>query len=246
MRRTLVEHARQVVPRPKALIPRSLPMKKHRSVRQTLYVPLPVFCCFCRCWRVANCCGRLPLTRIPDSCCIPFLICCGRLLTETRGSFVRKSLSQSLLCKGCVLVTPTNSASPVRKRTKSEFVHLRSLPGVEPQTSTGRVAWIWPEIEAALTTGKKLREVWDAARADGLDIPYPQFRVYVSRIRRRQSRQRRSQTAPPPAASAESNASPLPPPNSADPYRNLREQREKKQSDEFHFDPFSIQKQLID
>jgi hypothetical protein len=55
-------------------------------------------------------------------------------------------------------------------------VNLRSLPGIEPATSTGRVAWIWPEIEAALATGKKLREVWDVVRADGFDIPYPQFR----------------------------------------------------------------------
>src|SRR5579864_6211271 len=76
-------------------------------------------------------------------------------------------------------------ASQSRRRTKSHLVHLRSLPGVEPATSTGRVAWIWPEIEAGLATGKKLREVWNAARADGLDIPYPQFRVYVSRVRRR-------------------------------------------------------------
>src|SRR5271157_132737 len=79
-----------------------------------------------------------------------------------------------------------NSVSPSRKRTKSDLVHLRTLPNVEPATSTGRVAWIWPEIEAALATGKKLREVFDAACADGLDIPYPQFRVYVSRLRSRQ------------------------------------------------------------
>jgi hypothetical protein len=72
-----------------------------------------------------------------------------------------------------------------RRKTKSALVHLRTLPDVEPATSTGRVAWIWPEIEAALATGKKLREVFDAARADGLDIPYPQFRVYVSRLRNR-------------------------------------------------------------
>jgi hypothetical protein len=31
--------------------------------------------------------------------------------------------------------------------------------------------WIWPEIEAALATGKKLREVWEAAHDDGLAIP---------------------------------------------------------------------------
>lgn len=61
-------------------------------------------------------------------------------------------------------MTPS-SVSPSRKRTKSDLLHLRTLPSAEPATSTGRVAWIWPEIEAALGTGKKLREVWDAARA---------------------------------------------------------------------------------
>jgi hypothetical protein len=130
---------------------------------------------------------------------------------------------------------------------KSELLHLRSLPGAEPATSTGRVAWIWPEIEASLATGKKLREVWDSIRADGLDIPYPQFRVYVSRIRSRQSRQRRLEPATTPRAAAESSAEPQPQsPAPTDPFRNLREQRDKKQSDGFSYDPFSIQKQLID
>jgi hypothetical protein len=98
-----------------------------------------------------------------------------------------------------------------------------------------------------LATGKKLREVWDAACADGLEIPYPQFRVYVSRIRIRKSRQGKSETARTPHAAAYPNAefqpeSPAPP----DPFRNVREQREKKQSDGFNYDPFSIRKQLVD
>jgi len=135
--------------------------------------------------------------------------------------------------------------SPSRKRTKSDLVHLRALPNVEPATSTGRVAWIWPEIEAALGTGKKLREVWDAARADGFDIPYPQFRVYVSRLRNRR-RNHPPEPAPQPCAapnlSATSAGSSVP----SDPFRNLREQREKKQSTGFDYDPFSIQKELID
>ena len=136
---------------------------------------------------------------------------------------------------------------PLRKRTKSELVNLRSLPSIEPATSTSRVAWIWPEIEAALATGKKLREVWDAVRADGLEIPYPQFRVYVSRIRSRHSRQRRSEPALTPRAAADSSAEPQPQaPTATDPFSNLREQREKKQTDGFTYDPFSIQKQLID
>src|SRR5580693_778913 len=40
----------------------------------------------------------------------------------------------------------------------------------------------------------KLREVWEAAKLDGLEIPYPQFRVYVARLRRR--RQKPSQSLP--------------------------------------------------
>lgn len=140
-----------------------------------------------------------------------------------------------------------NAVSPSKKRTKSDLVHLRTLPSVEPATGTGRVAWIWPEIEAALGTGKKLREVWDAARADGFDIPYPQFRVYVSRLRHRRRLNHPPEPAQQPGAavkSAAASASEPPPPS--DPFRNLREQREKKQSAGFNYDPFSIQKQLID
>ena len=142
---------------------------------------------------------------------------------------------------------PSQAQHPVRRR-KDDLVNIRSLARREPETGTGKVMWIWPEIEASLATGKKLREVWDAVRADGLDIPYPQFRVYVSRIRNRQSRRRRLEPATTPLAAAESSAepqpqSPAPPP---DPFSNLREQREKKQSDGFTYDPFSIQNQLID
>jgi hypothetical protein len=145
------------------------------------------------------------------------------------------------------LTMTANPVSPNQKRTKSDLVHLRTLPGVEPATSTGRVAWIWPEIEAALGTGKKLREIWEAARADGFDIPYPQFRVYVSRLRNRRRLNRPPEPAPQPCAAPKSAAtSASGPPAQSDPFRNLREQREKKQSTGFNYDPFSIQKQLID
>ncbi len=142
-------------------------------------------------------------------------------------------------------MTPS-SVSQSRKRTKSDLVHLRTLPSAEPATSTGRVAWIWPEIEAALGTGKKLREVWDAARADGFDIPYPQFRVSVSRLRHRLLNQLTAPAPQPYASDQSAVTSASGSPASSDPFRNLREQREKKQSTGFDYDPFSIQKQLID
>jgi hypothetical protein len=89
----------------------------------------------------------------------------------------------------------------------------------------------------------KLREVWEAAKLDGLEIPYPQFRVYVSRLRRRHQRLPISTSAHPPVVTngeAELLA-PVPP----DPFRNLREQREKKNQSGFEYDPFSIGKKLI-
>jgi hypothetical protein len=108
------------------------------------------------------------------------------------------------------------------------------------------VAWIWPEIEAALGTGKKLREVWDAACADGFDIPYPQFRVYVSRLRNRLVNHPTEPAPQPRATDKLAATSHSGSPAASDPFRNLREQREKKQSTGFDYDPFSIQKQLID
>src|ERR1700689_635967 len=115
---------------------------------------------------------------------------------------------------------------PRRRKTSSDLVHLRSLLSVHPATNTGQVTAAWGEIEAGLARGMKLKEVWEAAKLDGLEIPYPQFRVYVSRLRRR--RQPPSTPAPEPQptlANGERGLPTLPPP---DPFNNLREQREKK------------------
>jgi hypothetical protein len=117
---------------------------------------------------------------------------------------------------------------------------LRSLPSVLPATATGQVTAAWGEIEAGLARGMKLREVWEAAKLDGLDIPYPQFRVYVSRMRRRQ---RSSSTPQPPPVLT--NIEQGLPNQQPDPFRNLREQREKMKQSIFEYDPFSINKNLI-
>ena len=131
-----------------------------------------------------------------------------------------------------------------RRKTRTDLVLLRSLLSVEPATSTGRVAAAWEEIEAGLARGLKLREVWDAARLAGVQIPYPQFRVYVSRLRRR--RQRPCATAPQrPSTLTTGERAPADWSN-PDPFNNLREQREKKKQSGFEFDPFSVNKNLID
>ena len=143
------------------------------------------------------------------------------------------------------MTTPT-PVPRLQRRRKTDLVHLRSLPAAEPATSTGRVAWVWPEIQAGLSTGKKLREVWEAAQLDGLQIPYPQFRVYVSRLRKQEKARQFEKTAcQPPSASEQSEASPATQEASVDPFDNLREQRQKKQQTGFDYDPFSNQKDLV-
>jgi hypothetical protein len=132
---------------------------------------------------------------------------------------------------------------PRRRKSRSDLVHLRCLPSNQPATKIGQVTWAWKEIEAGLAAGMKLKEVWHAARQDGLDVSYAQFRVYISRLRHRRQRS----TAAPLPPSVVGNAEPgLPVSLPSDPFNNLREQREKKKQSGFEYDPFSINKNLID
>jgi hypothetical protein len=137
----------------------------------------------------------------------------------------------------------SKTPQPHRRKSRSDLVHLRSLPSCQPGTKIGQVTWAWAEIEVSLAAGMKLKEVWEAAREDGIDTSYAQFRVYISRLRRRRQR---SNIAPlPPVVGDEASSQPDLP--QRDPFRNLREQREKKKKDAgFEYDPFSINKNLID
>jgi hypothetical protein len=102
---------------------------------------------------------------------------------------------------------------------------------LRPATNTGQVTAAWDQIEAGLARGMKLREIWEAAKLDGLAIPYPQFRVYVSRLRRRRQRPSISAPQPPTALTSAEPGLPDPPP---DPFRNLREQREKRKTQDLN------------
>jgi hypothetical protein len=130
---------------------------------------------------------------------------------------------------------------PRRRKSRSDLVHLRSLPSTQPATKIGQVTWAWGEIEAGLAAGMKLKEVWEAARKDGLDTSYAQFRVYISRLRRQRQRSTAA-TLPPPVVNEKPGVPTLP---QADPFQNLREQREKKKQSIFEYDPFSINKNFI-
>jgi len=124
------------------------------------------------------------------------------------------------------------------------MVHLLALSGAEPDTAAGRVAWIWPEIQAGLATGKKLNEIWRAAQQDGLRVPYPHFRVYVCRLRQRERAHANSRPHAVASADGVDPAAPTPehPP---DPFHNLRVERERKKQFGFEYSPFSNRKKLI-
>src|SRR5215467_2620334 len=63
--------------------------------------------------------------------------------------------------------------------------HLESLSMHPPPSQTGKIIWAWPQIVDALKRGWRLSDIWKALQDDGIEMPYNQFRVYVSRIRRR-------------------------------------------------------------
>jgi hypothetical protein len=130
-----------------------------------------------------------------------------------------------------------------RRKTRSDLVHLRSLPLTQPATKIGQVTGAWAESEASLAAGVRLKEIWEAAGRDGLDMSCGQFRVCISRLRRR--RRKPSQTLPeqPPPQTSVENASLAPP--SSDPFRNLREQREKAKLSIFEYDPSAVREDLI-
>jgi hypothetical protein len=68
-------------------------------------------------------------------------------------------------------------------------------------------------------------------------MPYNQFRVYVSRIRRRKEASLRLPAAP---------ERPPDQPATNDPYMGIREQRKLKRRTGFEYDPFSTDKDLLE
>jgi hypothetical protein len=96
-----------------------------------------------------------------------------------------------------------------RRKSRSDLVHLRSLPSTQPATKIGQVIWAWAEIEAGLAAGMKLKEVWAAARRDGIDMSYAQFRVCASRLRQRRRRAPPTVPEQPPQQTNADNGSPV-------------------------------------
>ena len=65
------------------------------------------------------------------------------------------------------------------------FPSLRSLQTALPCTKMGVFRQLLPEIEHLLRLGHRSKAICDCLRADGLDLGYEAFRVYLRRARQR-------------------------------------------------------------
>jgi len=122
-------------------------------------------------------------------------------------------------------------------KTRTQLAHLRALAATPPKTKSGQVVWAWPEIQASLKSGRNLKEIWEALQLDGIVMSYDQFRVYVSRTRKRLAR--RPELIP--SSSKESPELVAPSIASApvrDPLANIRRELERKRTSGFNWSPF--------
>src|SRR6267378_3808795 len=61
---------------------------------------------------------------------------------------------------------------------------LDKLASTAPETQSALIRSLLPGIEAALTSGKRLKAIWEALREEGLQMSYHSFHKTVSRSRK--------------------------------------------------------------
>ena len=194
-----------------------------------LYVPLPILwwpedlVCVARCCRMLQDRG----------------ICPAELQTVCKLLQSAAVLSQSADLAPDNMQAEMNRSKDERSAPKT-LLRLESLPQQPPPSNTGKVIWAWPKIVNALNAGWRLSQIWEALREDGIEMPYNQFRVYVSRIRRRKL------TVAPQPVSPPTDAQTPAEPTASDPYSGIRKQRNLKHRSGFEYDPFSTDKDLLE
>ncbi len=171
---------------------------KNPTTHPTLMFHYRVFGCLGGVFAAGDCCNLLhfvhKLLHTPvdgDKSCILFTKC-SQTVAHCQKSCklgVPTDPAIAYVYEGAIrAMTMSTTPQPYRRRSRSDLVHLRSLPSGPARYQDRAGDWAWGEIEAGLAAGMKLKEVWEAARKDGIDSPYAQFRVYISRLRRRRQR----------------------------------------------------------
>jgi hypothetical protein len=132
------------------------------------------------------------------------------------------------------------------------LARLRSLPAERPTSKMGQVRWAWPEIQAARAAGHTLQRVHQRLHDAGIEIGYRTLSLYIGRLaREQQSGRGYGGAAAKQAKNAKSEgrsrthvlaAAQAP----ADPFANIRRERERKRSAGFDYDAFSTNKNLLE
>jgi hypothetical protein len=118
---------------------------------------------------------------------------------------------------------------------------LGALSHEEPSTKTGKIQQLLPQIEKARQAGITVKRLCEELNKEGLEISYRDFRVLLSRVRRRARNQATLLDAAHPAGTGNSGAAvePLPgesPRSSTGAHSerlaaSIREQKEKLQKE---------------
>ena len=132
------------------------------------------------------------------------------------------------------------------------FPSLRSLQTALPCTKMGVFRQLLPEIEHLLRLGHRSKAICDCLRADGLNLGYDAFRVYLRRARRRlRDSDPEMLTAPHLARersevltcrNVESGLNQHP---SLDPFAGVRRSRQKEARERFEYDPLAPVKENL-
>ena len=68
---------------------------------------------------------------------------------------------------------------------EKDYQHcLDNLAAAAPETKSALIRSLLPGIEAALTSGKRLKAIWEALQEEGLQMSYHSFHKTVSRARK--------------------------------------------------------------
>src|SRR5579864_6332581 len=114
------------------------------------------------------------------------------------------------------------------------LTRLRNLSAEKPTTKMGQVRWLWPEIQVARAAGHTLQLIHKRLNEAGIEIDYRTLSLYIGRLERQQARLGiQNEAAARPAKKENSNGGPLRSETgletaAADPFVNIRGEREKK------------------
>src|ERR1700704_1262864 len=62
---------------------------------------------------------------------------------------------------------------------------LQQLAANPPKRRVALIRTLLPEIEAAVTSGQNLKDIWEALQGEGLEVSYHTFYMVVWRTRRK-------------------------------------------------------------